>query len=164
MTYKTKPTMNKDYEFMKRAIELANHSIQNGGGPFGAVVVKDNEIVATGANRVTVIKDPTAHAEVIAIREACLKLATFDLSGCVIYTSCEPCPMCLSAMYWAHIDGYFYANTASDAAQIGFDDAFIYKELNEVRELRHLKSTQIMRDEAIRTFKEWNSMTDKTEY
>lgn len=156
--------MTKHEEFMKLAIEISRHSIENGGGPFGAVVVKDDKLVATGANRVTVIKDPTAHAEVMAIREACIKLATFDLSGCVIYTSCEPCPMCLSAMYWAHIDGYYYANSAADAARIGFDDAFIYEELNKTKEYRKIKSTQIMEDEAIRVFKEWDDMENKTEY
>ena len=116
----------KQKSWMRQAIALSSRNIDNGGGPFGAVIVKDGEIVARGVNRVTAENDPTAHAEVNAIREAARKLGTFDLSGCDIYTSCEPCPMCLSAIYWAHIDRIFYANTQYDAKAINFDDSFIY--------------------------------------
>lgn len=116
-------------EFMRKAIELSVENVKNGGGPFGAVIVKGDEIVATGVNRVTAHNDPTAHAEVSAIREACRRLGTFDLSGCEIYTSCEPCPMCLGAIYWAHLDKIYYGNNKDDAADIGFDDSFIYEEL-----------------------------------
>lgn len=114
---------------MRKAIELSVENVKNGGGPFGAVIVKGDEIVATGVNRVTAHNDPTAHAEVSAIREACRRLGTFDLSGCEIYTSCEPCPMCLGAIYWAHLDKIYYGNNKDDAADIGFDDSFIYEEL-----------------------------------
>lgn len=116
-------------DFMRKAIALSIENVKNGGGPFGAVIVKDNEIIATGVNRVTANHDPTAHAEVSAIRAACEKLNTFDLSGCEIYTSCEPCPMCLGAIYWAHLDKIYYGNNKHDAADIGFDDSFIYDEL-----------------------------------
>ena len=118
----------KKEDFMRKAIELSIENVKNGGGPFGAVIVKDGEIVATGVNRVTANHDPTAHAEVSAIRAACQKLGTFDLSGCEIYTSCEPCPMCLGAIYWAHLDKIYYGNNKTDAARIGFDDSFIYDE------------------------------------
>ena len=113
-------------ELMRRAIELSENSVRNGGGPFGAVIAKDGEIVAEGSNKVTIDNDPTAHAEVCTIRNACQKLGTFDLSGCVIYTSCEPCPMCFGAIYWAHLDKIYYANDRKDAGKIGFDDDFIY--------------------------------------
>lgn len=121
--------MDKKNEFMREAIELSVKNIDNDGGPFGAVVVKDGEVVARGVNRVTASIDPTAHAEVSAIREAAKKLGTFDLSGCEIYSSCEPCPMCLGAIYWAHLDKLYYANTKLDAKNIGFDDSFIYDEI-----------------------------------
>ncbi len=120
----------KDREFMREAIRLANESVKNGGGPFGAVIVKDNEIIAGSSNSVTIDNDPTAHAEVNTIRQACKKLGTFDLSGCVIYTSCEPCPMCLGAIYWAKIDRIYYGNNRTDARNIDFADDFIYDELN----------------------------------
>ena len=123
-------------EFMRKAIELSVENVKNGGGPFGAVIVKGDEIVATGVNRVTAHNDPTAHAEVSAIREACRRLGTFDLSGCEIYTSCEPCPMCLGAIYWAHLDKIYYGNNKDDAADIGFDDSFIYEELALPRQNR----------------------------
>ena len=116
-------------ELMQRAIDLATENVRNGGGPFGAVIVRDGKIVAEGVNRVTSQHDPTAHAEVQAIRQACQALNTFDLTGCDIYSSCEPCPMCLGAIYWAHLDHLFFAGTKNDAARVGFDDAFIYKEL-----------------------------------
>jgi tRNA(Arg) A34 adenosine deaminase TadA len=119
--------MNKEY--MRKAIDLAIENVKNGGGPFGAVIVKNGEIVSTGVNRVTANNDPTAHAEVGAIRAACEKLGTFMLDGCEIYSSCEPCPMCLGAIYWAHIDRLYYGCNKSDAADAGFDDSFIYKEL-----------------------------------
>ncbi|MCB9017355.1 MAG: nucleoside deaminase [Paludibacteraceae bacterium] len=154
----------KEAEYMRLAIELSKKSIEEGGGPFGAVIVKDGVIVAAAANRVTRHNDPTAHAEVMAIREACQKLGTFDLSGCELYASCEPCPMCLAAMYWAHIDHYFYANDKDDAAKIGFDDAFIYKEMDKPQEKRDMPRTQILRDEALEAFRSWEEKTDKTEY
>ena len=122
--------MDKKNEFMREAIELSVKNIDNDGGPFGAVVVKDGEVVARGVNRVTASIDPTAHAEVSAIREAAKKLGTFDLSGCEIYSSCEPCPMCLGAIYWAHLDKLYYANTKLDAKNIGFDDSVIYDEID----------------------------------
>jgi tRNA(Arg) A34 adenosine deaminase TadA len=154
----------KQKEYMRLAIDLSKKSIEEGGGPFGAVIVKDGEIVAAAANRVTLHNDPTAHAEVMAIREACQKLNTFDLSGCELYASCEPCPMCLSAMYWAHIDNFYYANDKNDAAKIGFDDAFIYEELDKPQEKRNMPRVQMLRDEAVKAFKRWEEKTDKTEY
>lgn len=151
-------------DFMRKAIALSIENVKNGGGPFGAVIVKDNEIIATGVNRVTANHDPTAHAEVSAIRAACEKLQTFDLSGCEIYTSCEPCPMCLGAIYWAHLDKIYYGNNKHDAADIGFDDSFIYDELALTPENRHKVSETMLRNEAIEAFKLWESKTDKIEY
>ena len=151
-------------DFMRKAIALAVENVKNGGGPFGAVIVKDGEIVATGVNRVTVNNDPTAHAEVSAIREACLKLGTFDLSGCVLYTSCEPCPMCLGAIYWAHIDKIFYGATQHDAAAVNFDDSFIYRELEVAPEKRHKPQENILHDEALEPFNAWRAKEDKVEY
>lgn len=153
-----------DKDFMRQAIRLSVENVQNGGGPFGAVIVKDGEIIATGTNRVTANCDPTAHAEVSAIRKACDKLKTFDLSGCTIYTSCEPCPMCLGAIYWAHIDKMFYGNTKIDAKNIGFDDSFIYDEIDLRIEDRKLKSRQLLSDEAIKAFQDWENNTDKISY
>jgi tRNA(Arg) A34 adenosine deaminase TadA len=155
-------TMKED--FMRKAIALSVENVQKGGGPFGAVIVKGDEIVATGVNRVTSNCDPTAHAEVSAIREASRKLGTFDLSGCEIYTSCEPCPMCLGAIYWAHLDRMYYGNTKEDAKEIGFDDSFIYKELELSPSLRRLISVPLMRDEALQAFRDWRDKTDKVEY
>lgn len=149
---------------MRKAIALSIGNIKKGGGPFGAVVVKDNKIIATGTNRVTHQNDPTAHAEVTAIRKACRKLGTFDLSDCQIYSSCEPCPMCLSAIYWAHIDKLFYGNTKADAKYIDFDDSFIYDEIALSPENRKLKSTQILAEEAIVAFENWAKTTDKIKY
>lgn len=154
----------KKEDFMRKAIELSIENVKNGGGPFGAVIVKDGEIVATGVNRVTANHDPTAHAEVSAIRAACQKLGTFDLSGCEIYTSCEPCPMCLGAIYWAHLDRMYYGNDKHDAARIGFDDAFIYKELELNPEDRRLQAERLLPEEALKAFTDWENKTDKTAY
>lgn len=151
-------------EFMKRAIDLSEQNVQNGGGPFAAVIVKDGEIVAEGANRVTADLDPTAHAEVCAIRRACKKLNTFNLSDCVIYTSCEPCPMCLGAIYWAHLSKIFYANSREDAAKIDFDDDFIYREIPLPLEKRSIPMENLLRGEAIKVFEIWNKKTDKIDY
>ncbi len=149
---------------MREAIRLANESVLNGGGPFGAVIVKDGEIVAESSNTVTIDNDPTAHAEVNAIRKACKELGTFDLSGCVIYTSCEPCPMCLGAIYWAHLDRIYYGNTRKDAAEISFDDDFIYKEFAKPLSQRLVPIMPLLGHEAISSFKLWNEKEDKTEY
>ncbi len=154
----------QDREFMREAIRLANESVKNGGGPFGAVIVKDGEIVAGSANSVTTDNDPTAHAEVNTIRKACRKLGTFDLSGCVIYTSCEPCPMCLGAIYWAHIDRIYYGNTKKDAAEIDFADDFIYRELDKQIGERSVPFIPLLRNESIHTFQMWREKEDKTEY
>lgn len=154
----------KDKELMMRAIELSEESVRNGGGPFGAVIARNGEIIAEGSNCVTLHHDPTAHAEVTAIRNAAEKLNSFDLSGCVIYTSCEPCPMCLGAIYWAHLDKIFYANDRKDAAAIGFDDDFIYKELELTPDHRNKPSEIIMQEEAKKAFRMWSEKSDKTEY
>ena len=152
-------------DFMKRAIELSRiHMEQNHGGPFGAVIVKDGKIVGEGWNEVTSSNDPTAHAEVQAIRSACNNLNTFDLSGCEVYTSCEPCPMCLSALYWARVSKIYYANTKRDAAQIEFDDDFIYQEIPKKLEERQIPMEQFLRDEALEVFKAWSQKLDKIEY
>lgn len=149
---------------MQRAITLSEESVKNGGGPFGAVIAKDGLVIAETANRVTLDHDPTAHAEVSAIREACRKLDTFDLSGCNIYTSCEPCPMCLGAIYWAHLDKIFYGNDRLDAARIGFDDDFIYKELSLGVDKRTKDTRRMLSDEASKAFDTWMTKADKTEY
>ena len=154
----------KDKEFMREAIRLANESVERGGGPFGAVIVKDGAIVAGSSNSVTIDNDPTAHAEVNTIREACRKLRTFDLSGCTIYTSCEPCPMCLGAIYWARIGKIFYGNTRKDARDIQFADDFIYEELDRPMDKRTVPIVPLLRDEALHTFRLWTEKTDKTEY
>lgn len=153
-----------DKELMMRAIKLSEDSVKNGGGPFGAVIARDGEIVAEASNCVTLHCDPTAHAEVSAIRKAAEKLHNFDLSGCVIYTSCEPCPMCLGAIYWAHLDKIFYANGRKDAASIGFDDDFIYREIELAPERRKKPSEILLRDEAQKAFRMWTEKGDKTEY
>ena len=139
-------------DFMRRAIALAVENVAKGGGPFGAVIVKEGVVVATGVNRVTANNDPTAHAEVNAIREACTKLGTFDLSGCVLYTSCEPCPMCLGAIYWAHLDKIYYGANQHDAAEVNFDDSFIYRELELEPAKRHKPVENILHDEALAPF------------
>lgn len=149
---------------MREAIRLATDNVHNCGGPFGAVIVKDGEIIGRGVNRVTADNDPTAHAEVRAIREASAKLGTFDLSGAEIYTSCEPCPMCLGAIYWAHISKIFYGNTKADAAAINFDDSFIYAQIEKPEAERAIPQERLLGDEAIETFNEWRDKTDKTEY
>ena len=151
-------------ELMRLAIGLSVKNVAEGGGPFGAVVARNGEVVATGVNRVTSDHDPTAHAEVNAIRAAANKLGTFDLSGCEIYTSCEPCPMCLGAIYWARLDRMFYGNDKHDAAEIGFDDAFIYRELDLKPENRSLKSQRLLPEEAIKAFEDWKDKSDKIEY
>ncbi|MBT3207719.1 MAG: nucleoside deaminase [Bacteroidetes bacterium] len=156
--------MNDNNYFMQRAIRLSEKSIENGGGPFGAVVVKNNEIVAEAANQVTQNNDPTAHAEIAAIRLAAKKLNTFDLSGCTIFTSCEPCPMCLGAIYWAHIDKIFFANDRSDAKNIGFDDSLIYEEIKLSLEERKIPIKQILHTEGQIAFENWQKKEDKINY
>lgn len=156
--------MDLGEKFMRKAIALSIENIKKGGGPFGAVIVKNNKIIANGTNHVTAHNDPTAHAEVIAIRKACHKLGTFDLSDCQIYSSCEPCPMCLGAIYWAHIDRLFYGNTKANAKNIDFDDSFIYDEIALPPENRKLKSTQMLAEEAILAFRIWSETLDKTKY
>ncbi len=151
--------------FMRKAIEMANEGMTtNKGGPFGAIIVKDGTIIATGCNQVTSSNDPTAHAEVTAIRNACKKLGSFQLDGCEIYTSCEPCPMCLGAIYWARPDKVFYANTKVDAAEIDFDDQFIYEELEKPLGSRDIPFVQILREEALETFQNWSTKKDKIDY
>lgn len=150
--------------FMREAIKLSAESVRSGGGPFGAVIVRDGEIIARGENRVTVCNDPTAHAEVSAIREAAARLGTYDLSGCEIYSSCEPCPMCLGAIYWARLDKLYYAGTRADAANVGFDDAHIYEELPLEPSQRELPTETLLREEAQRVFEAWAEKADKKEY
>ena len=156
--------MTSKNNFMLRAIELSIKSANGTGGPFGCVIVKDDKIVAEGSNKVTFSNDPTAHAEIVAIREACKKLNTFNLSGCDIYTSCEPCPMCLSAIYWSRINNIYYANTREDAKKINFDDSMIYSEFSKKIEDRKIPIKQILRDEALKAFEIWDKKTDKIEY
>ncbi|MEI7596119.1 MAG: nucleoside deaminase [Bacteroidota bacterium] len=152
-------------KYMAEAIRLSIENVQSSiGGPFGAVIVKDDRIIATGNNQVTSSNDPTAHAEIVAIRSASKTLNTFDLSGCEIYTSCEPCPMCLSAIYWAKINTVYYANTKEDAANIGFNDQFIYEELEKPKANRSIKMKQMLRDEANEAFMIWNNLDEKIEY
>ncbi|HKC68950.1 MAG TPA: nucleoside deaminase [Bacteroidia bacterium] len=154
-----------DKKFMQEAIELSVNNVKSGkGGPFGAVVVKDGKIIARAANSVTSTNDPTAHAEVNAIRQACKILNTHQLTGCEIYTSCEPCPMCLGAIYWARPDKVYYANTKKDAAAINFDDDFIYQEIAKPLPERQMKFIQLLREEALTAFDEWKKKTDKIEY
>ena len=151
-------------ELMRRAIKLSEQSVRSGGGPFGAVIAKDGNIIAEGNNRVTLNIDPTAHAEVSAIRNACQQLKTFDLSGCEIYTSCEPCPMWLGAIYWAHIDKIYYGCDRKDARNIGFDDDFIYDEIPLKPEDRKKPSEELLRNEALNAFYVWDNKADKTKY
>jgi guanine deaminase len=151
--------------FMLRAIELSVENVRSGrGGPFGAVIVKDGSIVAEGANQVTATNDPTAHAEVIAIREACRKLGIFELKDCELYTSCEPCPMCLGAIYWARLSRLFFASVAADASQAGFDDSFIYNEFARPHSERGIPTVQMMREEALAGFRAWQEKSNKTPY
>jgi tRNA(Arg) A34 adenosine deaminase TadA len=151
-------------KFMQRAIELSIESINSDGGPFGSVVAKDNEIISEGMNRVTVNNDPTAHGEITAIRQACKKLNTFDLSGYELYSNCEPCPMCLSAIYWSHIDKVYYANTRDDAQKIDFLDPIIYKELQKTNEEKKIQMVQMMRKEGLKAFEIWDKKVDKIKY
>lgn len=154
--------MNKT--FMRQAIQLAIDNIKNGGGPFGAVIVKDGKVIATGVNRVTANNDPTAHAEITAIRQACEKLGTFSLEGCDIYSSCEPCPMCLGAIYWAHLDHLYYGANKHDAAAAGFDDQFIYEELERPSTTRRLKTFSLLEEEAKASFTLWAQHEERVEY
>jgi tRNA(Arg) A34 adenosine deaminase TadA len=156
--------MSKSEQFMQRAIQLSIDNIDIGGGPFAAVIVREGEIIAEAANSVTNDNDPTAHAEVNAIRKASKKLSTFDLSDCEIYTSCEPCPMCLGAIYWAGIKSVYYGNNKKDAADINFDDQFIYDELELPLNERKVKFTPFLRDQALAAFKKWAASETKTEY
>jgi len=152
-------------KFMQRAIELARYGMDNNeGGPFGCVVVKNGEIVAEGNNRVTTSNDPTAHAEVVAIRNACEKLGTFQLTGCEVYTSCEPCPMCLGAIYWARPSKVYFAATKDDAADAGFDDSFIYEELELPADQKNIPLIPLERDAAVEVFEIWKLKEDKVEY
>jgi tRNA(Arg) A34 adenosine deaminase TadA len=152
-------------EFMHRAIALAMENVRTGaGGPFAAVIVKDDRVVAEGVNRVTATNDPTAHAEVVAIREACRKLGDFQLAGCDLYTTCEPCPMCLGAIYWARPARVFYACVAGDAAAVGFDDAFIYEELERAHAERRVPMQQLLREESLKIFLLWQQQEKKTPY
>ena len=156
--------MEDKKKFMAKAIELSINSANTIGGPFGSVIVKDSKIIAEGSNKVTYSNDPTAHGEIVAIREACKKLKTFDLSGCEIYTSCEPCPMCLSAIYWSRLDKIYYANTREDAKNIDFDDSFIYTEIPKKIDDRKIKMVQMLRDEALKAFEIWDKKVDKIKY
>ena len=156
--------MSQKNIFMMRAIELSIESAKSKGGPFGSVIVKNNKIIAEGSNKVTMNNDPTAHGEIVAIRDACQKLKTFNLSECDLYSSCEPCPMCLSAIYWSRIKNVFYANTRIDAKAIDFDDSFIYSEINKNLENRKIKMHQMHRDEALEAFKIWENKEDKIKY
>jgi len=151
-------------KFMARAIELSIESVNTGGGPFGSVIVKDEKIIAEGFNKVTSTNDPTAHGEIVAIRKACKNLNNFNLSGCELYSTCEPCPMCLSAIYWAHIDKVYYANTRDDAKKIDFDDSLIYSELLKNVKIRKIPMAQMMREEALKAFELWDKKTDKVKY
>ncbi|CDE07189.1 cMP/dCMP deaminase zinc-binding protein [Prevotella sp. CAG:485] len=157
---------DKDYNprFMAMATKLSYDNIDKGGGPFGAVIVKGDEVISTGANSVTLLNDPTAHAEVLAIRNACAQLKDFRLTDCIVYSSCEPCPMCLSALYWAGVKKIFFANTKEDAAAIDFSDNFIYEELARKREYRHLPAIHVDGTGAIKAFEKWAAKSDKTPY
>jgi guanine deaminase len=150
---------------MKQAIALAVENVKTGhGGPFGALVVRDGKVIATGVNLVTSTNDPTAHAEVVAIRAACKALGDFQLHGCVVYTSCEPCPMCLAALYWSRCDAIFYGSSAADAAAAGFDDSFLYEEVKRPLHQRRIPIKRLLADEAIESFNTWRAQTDKIEY
>lgn len=156
--------LDDDFLFMRRAIDLSLKNVKKGGGPFGAVVTRNGEILAESCNLVTETNDPTAHAEINVIRTAARKLNTFDLSGCVIYSSCEPCPMCLGAIYWARIDKVVFANTTSDAQNIGFNDALIYEEISRPSQERKVEFREILREEALKAFKAWEESENKVEY
>ena len=156
--------MENKSKFMLRAIELSIQSAKTNGGPFGSVIVKNNKIIAEGFNQVTSNNDPTAHAEIVAIRNACQNQNNFFLKDCDLYSTCEPCPMCLSAIYWAHIENIYYANTRLDAKNIDFDDSFIYSEINKNINSRKIKMYQMHRDEALEAFKIWEKKNDKIKY
>ena len=151
-------------EFMSRAIILSIESVYKGGGPFGSLIVKDNKIISEGFNQVTSANDPTAHGEIVAIRNSCKILNSFSLKSCDLYTSCEPCPMCMSAIYWARIDNVYYANTRDDAKKIDFDDSLIYEQLTKSIKERKIRMTQLMRNEALKAFELWDKKTDKVKY
>ena len=151
-------------KLLSKAIEIAKMNVEDGGGPFGAVIVKDGKIISTGANSVTGNNDPTAHAEVLAIRQAAQKLGTWNLEGCELYTSCEPCPMCMGAVYWAHLDKVYYACDHKDARNAGFDDSHIYSELKKNPKDRKLPIIQEMREEGLGAFKKWTEKEDREEY
>ena len=151
-------------EFMLRAIALSIESVKTDGGPFGSVIVKDNKIISEGFNRVTTTNDPTAHGEIVAIRAACKELNNFNLSGSALYSSCEPCPMCLSAIYWARIDKVYYANTRTDAQKIDFDDSLIYSEFQKNIDKRKIPMIQMLRHEALKAFELWDKKKDKVKY
>ena len=153
-----------DNPFMARAIQLSVENVHAGGGPFGAVVVKDGAIIAEGVNRVTSTSDPTAHAEVSAIRTACAKLGAFELKDCDLYTSCEPCPMCLGAIYWARLARVYFANAAADASKVGFDDSLIYREIAQPHSQRQIPMIQMMRKQALAAFRAWENKPNKIEY
>lgn len=154
-----------DNAFMARAIQLSLENVRSGrGGPFGAVVVKDGNVIAEAANQVTATNDPTAHAEVQAIRQACQKFACFELKGCDLYTSCEPCPMCLGAIYWARIDKVYFGNLAADAAKVGFDDSAIYAEITQPHAVREIPMIPMMREEALAAFRAWEKHPGKIRY
>lgn len=156
--------MSSDAEHMREAIALASANVAAGGGPFGCVVVKDGQVVGRGANRVVPDHDPTAHAEVNALRDAARRLGTHDLAGCQVYSSCEPCPMCLAALYWARVDSIYYGNTQADAADIDFDDSYIYSQLSLPMHLRSLPMRRLLGHEAIESFHLWRASADKTPY
>ena len=158
------PSAENDAKFMQLAIDLSNENIDNGGGPFGAVIVKDNKIISTGVNRVTADNDPTAHAEINAIRNACRNLQTFSLHGCTVYSSCEPCPMCLSALYWARVARIVFGNTKEDARSIDFDDSFIYEQINLDINHRSLRCENLMRGKANTVCRRWAEKDDKIPY
>jgi guanine deaminase len=163
--FKDTQLMPGNPEFMQQAIALATENVLSGrGGPFGAVIVHNGEVVATGSNLVTASNDPTAHAEVVAIRSACAKLNTFALTGCEIYTSCEPCPMCLAAVYWARLGAIYYGNTAADAAAAGFDDAFLYNEIKLPLDQRSIPSINLLRDQALSSFNAWREYAGRIDY
>ena len=155
---------DKDKEYMAEAIKLSEQSVKSGGGPFGTIIVKDGKIIASGSNQVTTSNDPTAHGEIVAIRKACKALNSFQLKGCSIYTSTEPCPMCLGAIYWARPDRVYFGNTKEDASEINFDDSFIYKEIEIPKDERTIPFFQLMREEAQKAFKMWTEKEDKIVY
>jgi tRNA(Arg) A34 adenosine deaminase TadA len=155
--------MNNE-EYIMETIRISESNMEDGGGPFGAIIVKDNEIIARAGNTVTSSNDPTAHAEINAIRKASQYLENFDLSGCILYSSCEPCPMCLGAIYWARLDGIYFAAGKEDAKDAGFDDSFIYREIKKPFDRRSIQTTQMIRDEAYEVLKKWKQKEDKIQY